>query len=93
MNMAGAAAESLREEAARRGVSLYRVRSDRGYRYQRSASTDGRVNIGVRLAPELVDRLRDEAAARDVSVNWLVKKAIEDFLGRVIPADEFRLTR
>jgi len=33
------------------------------------------------------------AEERDVSVNWLMTKALEDFLPRLLPASEFRLTR
>lgn len=38
--------------------------------------------------------LREEAEARGVStVNWLLTRAVEDFLERLIPAEELRLTR
>lgn len=47
----------------------------------------------VRLAPELHERLRAEAAARDLSMNYLAARAIEDFLARLIPVDEWKLTR
>jgi hypothetical protein len=30
---------------------------------------------------------------RDLSVNFLVVRAVQDFLPRLIPADEFSLTR
>lgn len=82
-------AESIRAEAARRGVSLWQVRKDRG----ETRVVPGRVQAAARLTPELHDRLRDEADARDVSVNWMLTKAVEEFLARLAPADEFRLTR
>lgn len=47
----------------------------------------------VRLPPDLHDRLRVAAEERDLSVNYLVTKAVEEFLERLIPAEELRLTR
>jgi len=47
----------------------------------------------VRLPPELHDWLRLAAQDRDLSINFLVVKAIEDFLRRLVPAEEIRLTR
>lgn len=47
----------------------------------------------LRLPHELHARVRAAAEERDVSINWLVVKAVEDFLPRLIPVDEFRLTR
>ncbi len=47
----------------------------------------------VRLPPELHNKLRSAADERDLSVNFLVVKAIEDFLRRLVPADQIRLTR
>lgn len=52
-----------------------------------------RHNIGLRLPAELHDRLSEAADDRDVSINWLMTKAIEEFLDRLIPADEMRWTR
>jgi len=37
--------------------------------------------------------LTQAAADRDVSLNWMVNRAVEDFLSRLIPADEIRWTR
>lgn len=47
----------------------------------------------LRIDPTLRDRLRLEAAARDVSVNWLVTKLLNEALDRLRPAAEFKLTR
>lgn len=47
----------------------------------------------LRLPPELHARLREAALERDVSINWLMVKAIEEFLPRLIPTDEFSRTR
>jgi predicted HicB family RNase H-like nuclease len=51
-----------------------------------------RAAIYVRLDPELADRLRTEAAARDLSMNYLVAKAVRQFLDDLIPVDEWKLT-
>lgn len=47
-----------------------------------------RVTTAVRLPAELHDRLRDAAEARDVSVNFIVIKALQDYLERLIPVGE-----
>lgn len=47
----------------------------------------------MRFPPELHDALRKAADERNLSVNYLVIKAVEDFLPRLIPASELRLTR
>lgn len=52
-----------------------------------------RTTTAIRLKPELHARLAEAAAERDVSLNWLVNRAVEDFLPRLIPVDELRLTR
>lgn len=52
-----------------------------------------RVSTGIRLPEALHERLKVEAEQRDLSMNYLVVKAIEDFLDRIIPVDEVRLTR
>jgi predicted transcriptional regulator len=63
-----------------------------------SAQTDDkkrseRTTTAIRFPHELVEQLRTAADDRDLSVNYLVVRAVEDFLRRLIPADEFRLTR
>lgn len=52
-----------------------------------------RTSTAIRFGPELHARLVEAAEDRDLSINWLVNRAVEDFLDRLIPADEFRLTR
>ncbi|MDP8930870.1 MAG: toxin-antitoxin system HicB family antitoxin [Actinomycetota bacterium] len=47
-----------------------------------------RVTTAIRIPASLHDRLRDAASQRDVSVNYLVIKALDDFLERLVPADE-----
>lgn len=47
----------------------------------------------IRFPIELHEALAEAAFDRDVSINYLVCKAVEDFLPRLIPIDEFRLTR
>lgn len=49
--------------------------------------------ISVRFTPAIAERLRAESEARDLSVSWLVDKACREFLDRLIPVDEFTLTR
>lgn len=52
-----------------------------------------RVTTAIRFDPAVLERLHVEADARDVSVNWLVNRAIEEFLPRLVPADRLLLTR
>ena len=52
-----------------------------------------RTVTAIRFPEELHARLRDAADDRDLSVNFLVVKAVEEFLERLIPAKELRLTR
>lgn len=54
---------------------------------------ENRVTTAVRFPRELADQLHEAAQARDVSVNWLVNRAVVDLLARLIPVDEWRLTR
>ena len=52
-----------------------------------------RMATAVRFPDELHEELRKAAEERDLSINYLVVKAVEDFLERLIPADELRLTK
>lgn len=52
-----------------------------------------RTTTAIRFPTDLLEQLREAAADRDLSVNYLVVRAVEDFLRRLIPAEEFRLTR
>lgn len=59
----------------------------------------GRSNLGartstaVRFKPEIHERLVAAAEERDLSINWLVNRACEEFLDRLIPVEEIRWTR
>ncbi len=52
-----------------------------------------RTTTAVRLPEELHGELRLAADQRGFSVNFMVVKAVEDFLKRLIPAEELKLTR
>ena len=52
-----------------------------------------RVTTAVRVPEPLHSRLTTAAAEREISVNYLVLKAVEDYLDRLIPADQLKLTR
>lgn len=54
---------------------------------------EDRVTTAVRVPKELYDDLRKAANERQLSVNFLVVKALEDFVDRLIPVDELQLTR
>ncbi len=47
----------------------------------------------IRFPEELHERLREAAEERDHSINFMVVKAVEEFLDRLIPAKELKLTR
>jgi hypothetical protein len=47
-------------------------------------ATDDRVATQFRLPAEMRERLEREAARRDVSINWLITRAVE----RALPAWE-----
>jgi predicted HicB family RNase H-like nuclease len=52
-----------------------------------------RTTTAIRFPDELHDQLRGAAEERGLSLNFMVIKAVEDFLKRLIPADQLRLTR
>jgi predicted transcriptional regulator len=52
-----------------------------------------RTATAIRFPDQLHDRLRATAEQYDFSINYLVVKAVEDFLPRMIPAEELKLTR
>jgi hypothetical protein len=54
---------------------------------------DDRISTGMRLPRDLHARLTEEAADRDLSVNWMVTKAIAEFLDRLLPVGEIAWTR
>lgn len=53
----------------------------------------GRTATAIRFPEELHERLRIAADKRDFSINYLVVRAVDHSLGRLIPADELELTR
>lgn len=53
---------------------------------------DDRIGLSIRVPESVHAQLHEAAAERDVSVNWLVNRALVDFLGRLIPASEITLT-
>lgn len=52
-----------------------------------------RTATAIRFPEELHERLRQAAESYGLPLNFLVVKAMEDFLDRMIPPNEFRLTR
>jgi predicted HicB family RNase H-like nuclease len=52
-----------------------------------------RVTTAVRLPEHLHQRLQETAAERDVSVNYLVGKAIDFYLDQLIPVDQAVIAR
>lgn len=71
-----------------RALSAYGRSMARG-----SSNQEPRVTTAVRLSESLHARLLEAATERDVSVNLLVSKAVDDFLGRLVPVDELVRTR
>jgi predicted HicB family RNase H-like nuclease len=55
--------------------------------------TAARVSTAIRWPPELHARLKAEAEDRDLSINWLVVRACEEFLDHLLPKDEVRWTK
>lgn len=63
--------------------------------YVRSMATTGskrRVATAVRLPAELHTRLQEHAEMRDVSVNWLVTRAVEQFLAGLPSREQVEAT-
>jgi predicted transcriptional regulator len=54
---------------------------------------ESRTTTAIRFPDSVHERLRMAADERDFSINFMVVKAVEDFLDRLIPAEELRLTR
>ena len=51
------------------------------------------IATAIRFKPETYEALSKAAADRDVSMNWLVNRAVEDYLPRLIPADQIQWVR
>ena len=54
---------------------------------------DGKVNLHLRIPPELMDRLNKEADDRVVSTNLLAIKALEEYLDRLVPVEQILLLK
>jgi predicted HicB family RNase H-like nuclease len=52
-----------------------------------------RTATAVRFDPDVHQRLTAAAEERDLSMNWLVNRAVREFLEHLIPDDELMLTR
>lgn len=52
-----------------------------------------RTATAIRFPDDLHEQLVRAAEDRDLSVNYLVVKAVQDYLPRLIPAEELTLTR
>lgn len=46
------------------------------------------MTTAIRIPESLHEKLQSAAAERDVSVNFLVIKALDDYLARLVPAEE-----
>lgn len=55
----------------------------------RPRTYSNRVTTAIRFERDLHERLDVAAAERDVSINWLVTRAVEQFLDRLVPVDEW----
>jgi len=60
---------------------------------QATHSKSERTVTAIRFPDEMYACLREAADERGLSMNYLVVKAVEEFLERLIPAQELRLTR
>lgn len=52
-----------------------------------------RTSTAIRLREDLHEALTVAAVERDLSVNWLVNRAVADFLPRLVPVDELVIAR
>lgn len=59
----------------------------------RPRQDDDRVSTSVKFPRDVYDELKAAADERVVSVNWLINKAIAEFLPRLLPVDEIKWTR
>jgi len=57
------------------------------------ATQKKRTATAIRFPQQLHDELVQAAADRNLSVNYLVTEAVKDFLPRLIPAEDFSLTK
>ena len=54
---------------------------------------DDLTTTAIRFPDELHERLRIAAEERDLSINYLVVKAVEEFVENLIPVEDLTLTR
>ena len=52
-----------------------------------------RTTTAIRFPPELHEKLTQAAADRDLSINYIVVKAVEQFVERLLPVDEIKWTK
>lgn len=52
-----------------------------------------RVTTALRVPKALHERLKNAAEERQVALNLLAVKALEDYLDRLIPVEDLQLTR
>jgi predicted transcriptional regulator len=52
-----------------------------------------RITTAIRFDPELHARLKAAADERDLPLNWLVNRAVAEFLDNLIPIEEMKWTR
>ncbi len=50
-------------------------------------------STAIKFPSELHEQLRTAAVERNHSINFMVVKAVEDFLSRLKPVEEMKLTR
>ncbi len=60
---------------------------------QVASSKKPRMTTAIRFPEELHERLRGAADSFGLPINFLVVKAMEEFLDRMIDPSEFRLTK
>jgi len=60
---------------------------------QKMSNRKARMTTAIRFPEELHERLRQAADAFGLPINFIVVKAMEDFLDRMIDPGDFRLTR
>lgn len=58
-----------------------------------AAAQGAKSATAIRFPEELHERLRIAADERNHSINFMVVKAVEDFLDRLIPVNELKLVR
>lgn len=51
------------------------------------------MTTAIRIPESLHEKLTEAAKERELSVNYMVVRAVEEFIERLIPADELQLTQ